>query len=128
MLHGACETLIITGSLLPQQALAAKYLSPGCKKQILSLLRSDFLGEYGLTSEAFASEKHLDGQHGGCQQVILARAAELAGDRTLGKMILSRYKNALQKGGASENSNSYTGEGNCGRAYCWSAAVWFFDL
>lgn len=127
---------LITGSLLPQQALAAKYLTPGCKKQILSLLRSDFLGEYGLTSEAFASEKHLDGQHEaywrgsvwGCQQVILARAAELAGDRTLGKMILSRYKNALQKGGASENSNSYTGEGNCGRAYCWSAAVWFFDL
>ena len=127
---------LITGSLLPQQALAAKYLTPGCKKQILSLLRSDFLGEYGLTSEAFASEKHLDGQHEAywrgsvwsCQQVILARAAELAGDRTLGKMILSRYKNALQKGGASENSNSYTVEGNCGRAYCWSAAVWFFDL
>lgn len=127
---------LITGSLLPQQALAAKYLSPSCKKQILSLLRSDFLGEYGLTSEAFTSEKHLDGQHEaywrgsvwGCQQVILARAAELAGDRALGKMILSRYKKALQKGGASENSNSYTGEGNCGRAYCWSAAVWFYTL
>ena len=127
---------LITGSLLPQQALVAKHLSPGCKKQILSLLRSDFLGEYGLTSEAFTSGKHLDGQHEsywrgsvwGCQQVILARAAKLAGDRTLGKMILSRYKNALQKGGASENSNSYTGEGNCGRAYCWSAAVWFYTL
>lgn len=125
----------VSGSLLPQQALAAKYLSARCKKEILSLLRSDFLGEYGLTSEAFTSGKHRDGQHEaywrgsvwGCQQVIFARAAELAGDHALSQQIISRYKKALCKGGASENSNSITGSGNCGRAYCWSAAIWFWE-
>ena len=125
----------VTGSLLPQQALAAKYLSSRCKKQILKLLRSEFLGEYGLTSEAFSSEKHQDGQNEvywrgsvwSCQQIILARAAGLAGDSELAKDILSAYKKALVKGGSSENSHSYTGEGNCGRAYCWSAAAWFYE-
>ena len=125
----------VTGSLLPQQALAAKYLSANCKAQILKLLRSQFLGAYGLTSEAFSSEKHRDGQNEaywrgsvwGSQQVILARAASLAGDSGLAEEIISAYKRALIKGGASENSNSYTGEGNCGRAYCWSAAVWFYN-
>ena len=95
---------------------------------------SDFLGDYGLATEAFGSPKRVEGAYAsywrgsvwGTEQLIIARGLEKLDRKCEADKIIDNYCNALRKGGAFENSNSLTGEGNCAVSYSWSAAIEFF--
>lgn len=123
-------------SLLPLQCVViSEYLSKSCVNKTFELLENEFVGNFGITSEAFKSPKHTEGQWEtywrgsvwGCQQIIIARAAKISGRNALSEKIISGYKKALEIGGSAENSNSLTGSGNCAVGYSWSAAVMFYD-
>lgn len=124
-------------SLLPLHCIVIwEFLSESCVRKTFELLENEFLGEYGLTSEAFSSDKHIEGQWEaywrgstwGCQQIIFSRAAEMSGRTKLAEKIICRYKKALEIGGSAENSNSLTGEGNCAIGFSWTAAVEFYKV
>lgn len=124
-------------SLLPLQCLViSEFLTDNCKNKIIDLLENEYIGEFGITSEAYTSSKHIDGQWEsywrgsvwGCQQIIFARSAEKAGRRDIAEKIIGGYKKALEVGGSAENSNSFNGSGNCTMGYSWSAAVEFYRL
>lgn len=121
-------------SLLPLQCVVvSELLSNECKEKTFKLLKNEFIGDFGITSEAFTSEKHVDGQWNsywrgsvwGCQQVIFAQAAKKAGYLDIAKKIANGYKKSLEIGGSAENSNSLNGSGNCAKAFSWSAAAMF---
>lgn len=122
-------------SLLPLQCIViSEFLTDNCVDKVFELLENEFIGEFGITSEAFTSDNHIDGQWEaywrgsvwGCQQIIFARAAEKAGRKDIAKKIINGYKKALEVGGSAENSNSVNGNGNCAKGYSWSAAVEFY--
>lgn len=126
-----------SGALLPLRCLVAgKHFSRSCVEKTVALLQRDYLGPYGLTSEAFSSSKHQDGMWEaywrgsvwGCDQILFAHALRQLGYAPLADQILHNYRNALQTGGAAENSNSRTGAGNCAPGYSWAAAAEFFTV
>lgn len=129
------HTPYYSGALLPLRCLVAgKYLSEACVKKTVALLQADYLGDYGLTSEAFSSPNHTDGMWEaywrgsvwGCDQILFAHALRQLGYHALAGQILQSYRHALRTGGAAENSNSRTGAGNCTAGYSWAAAAEFY--
>jgi len=126
-----------TNSIMPLRALiASSFLSENLIEKSAALIEKDFLCEYGISTEAVSSEKYVEGDYEAywrgsswsTENFIIAKGLEYCGKTELSSRILANYRKALQKGGAAENSNPRTGEGNCCPAYSWSAAIEFSSL
>ena len=121
-------------SLLPLRVLIlGEKLPESIKNYIVERLRNDFLGEYGLASEALNSEKYEKdaywrGSLWAPDQYMIAYGLNEIGESALAREILNRYKSAIEKNGFYENYDAHTGEKERCKNFSWSVCCYLEDI
>lgn len=121
-------------SLLPYRVLIlGKKLPENMQKDIVERIRNDFLGEYGLASEALASEKYEKdaywrGSLWSPDQYMIAYGLNEIGETELAREILKRYKTAISKNGFYENYDAYTGEKERCKNFSWPVCCYLEEM
>lgn len=112
-------------SLLPYRVLVLdKKLPENMQKYIVERLKNDFLGKYGLASEALTSEKYEKnaywrGALWSPDQYMIAYGLNEIGEKELAYEILKRYNAAISENGFYENYDAYTGEKERCKNFSW---------
>lgn len=112
-------------SLLPYRVLIlGEKLPENMQKYIVERIKNDFLGEYGLASEALTSEKYeKDAYWRGSlwtpDQYMIAYGLNEVGESELAQEILKRYNAAILKNGFYENYDVHTGEKERCKNFSW---------
>lgn len=121
-------------SLLPLRVLIlGEKLPESIKNYIVERLRNDFLGEYGLASEALNSEKYEKdaywrGSLWAPDQYMIAYGLNEIGESALAREILKRYKSAIEKNGFYENYDAHTGEKERCKNFSWPVCCYLEDI
>lgn len=121
-------------SLLPYRALIlGKKLPENMQKHIVERLKNDFLGEYGLASEALKSENYEKdaywrGSLWSPDQYMIAYGLNEIGETELACNILKRYNAAILKNGFYENYDVHTGEKERCKNFSWPVCCYLDRL
>lgn len=123
---------ISTQSLMPFLALMlGKRLPDNDKAKMISKLKSDFLTEWGLATEALKSplyeeDAYWRGAIWAPVTLLIVEALEECGEQNLARDISNRFCHMVQLHGFAENFSARTGEGLRDKSFSWTAAVFLY--
>lgn len=123
---------IHTQSLMPYLSLLlAKKLPKEDREKMINKLKSDFLTDWGLATEALRSslyegDAYWRGAIWAPVTLLMVEALEECGEEQLAKEISRRFCSMVQQHGFAENFNAKTGEGLRDRSFSWTAAVFLY--
>lgn len=119
-----------TNALLPLRMLIlGDRLPKKISDFIVKRLKEDYLGNYGIASEAIASGDYVEngywrGPVWAPDQIVFVHSLREMGQTELADEIAERYKRALKENGLSENHDVHTGKALRCKAYTWTACAY----
>ena len=118
-------------SLVPLKIIIlGEKLTHDIKRYVIERLKNDFIGRYGVASEALNSKEYAtDGYwRGACwapDQIIIADGLYKIGEKELADKILTGFGNAVAENGFFENYDPHTGKAQRCWHYCWPIAAFY---
>ncbi|MDB2105910.1 amylo-alpha-1,6-glucosidase [Clostridium paraputrificum] len=124
--------IIYSESILPYTILLlGNRLPKDVQKNIINILKTKHLTEYGLSTEAldskyYESDGYWRGPIWAPTTVIIIYGLEECGEKEFADELKLRFCKLIKKGGCAENFDAITGEGLCDRAHTWTSSSFIY--